>query len=431
MQVTLTYTDAATGRTRGVNVAANRFTIGRSPDNDLPLNDSNLSRRHAVIEISGDSIHISDCGSQNGTTVNAHPVTTATALRDGDRIMLGGVYELSVSLRSDFAAADVYAFDEAASSPPSSPAPAIPAQTTNASPSSMRPPVIAAAAIAAILVVAGGLLALTMFGGAEDRAIGSETRGDGNAARIVVGSTGASPAAPARRDAPDEATSARAAGVASSATSSQPATTGADSTEQIGRAARRAMSRISNDNSPYISEAGIKEVAEQVGKYRGSSALAARLNQMARGCGELTALAQGSNLKPSLVTFAALAQAEIESGDPLAVARRMMPKLLTLRATFGTETANSSLLLVAAYPYPFNPPIGSQTRTPHPLASKLMQFGGKRSTVDVSVARSVWFLREQDGIMPEAYNLVVRLLAIGIIAQDPQRYGVDAAPLLC
>jgi hypothetical protein len=131
----------------------------------------------------------------------------------------------------------------------------------------------------------------------------------------------------------------------------------------------------------------------------------------------------------SVLMYAALAQAE--SGDPVAAARQMTPKLLTLRATFGTETANSSLLLVAAYPYPFNPTLGSQERTPHPLASKLMQLGGKQSVVDTSVARSVWFLREKGGITPEAYELVVRTLAIGVVAQSPRQYGVEAEPLLC
>ena len=109
----------------------------------------------------------------------------------------------------------------------------------------------------------------------------------------------------------------------------------------------------------------------------------------------------------------------------------MAPRLLTLRATFGTETANSTLLLVAAYPYPFNPPIGSQTRTPHPLASKLVEFGGRQSTVDTSEARSVWFLREKNGITAEAYDLVIRLLAIGIISQNPRQYGIEADPPIC
>ena len=109
----------------------------------------------------------------------------------------------------------------------------------------------------------------------------------------------------------------------------------------------------------------------------------------------------------------------------------MSPKLLTLRATFGTETANSSLLLVAAYPYPFNPSIGSQERTPHPLASKLMEVGGRRSVVETSVARSVWFLREKNAVTPEAYDLVVRLLAVGVIAQNPRQYGAEDDPSYC
>jgi len=33
--------------------------------------------------------------------------------------------------------------------------------------------------------------------------------------------------------------------------------------------------------------------------------------------------------------------------------------------------------------------------------------------------------------MPEAYELVVRFLAIGVIAQDPHAYGVDAEALFC
>ncbi|MGH9900617.1 MAG: hypothetical protein ACRD68_02135, partial [Pyrinomonadaceae bacterium] len=203
------------------------------------------------------------------------------------------------------------------------------------------------------------------------------------------------------------------------------------SPDQIRRAVNRVMGRISTDNAPYISEAGIRDVAERVKAYRGSSALRDKIRAMERSCGEITAQAQGINLKPPLVMYAAIAASEKGGGDPVAVARQMAPKLLTLRATFGTETANSTLLLVAAYPYPFDPPIGSQTRTPHPLASKLVAEGGHKSRVDTSVARSVWFLREKGSLMPEAYDLVIRTLAVGVIAQNPNQYGVNTDPLLC
>jgi hypothetical protein len=151
---------------------------------------------------------------------------------------------------------------------------------------------------------------------------------------------------------------------------------------------------------------------------------------MQSNCSELAAVAQANSLKPSLLAYAAIANTG-DSGDPLQEARRMAPKLLTLRATFGSDTANSALLLIAAYPYPFNPAIGSQARTAHPLASKLVELGGRRSMEDTAVARSVWYLKEKNGIMPEAYELVVRSLAVGVIAQDPQRYGVNVDPLFC
>ena len=71
--------------------------------------------------------------------------------------------------------------------------------------------------------------------------------------------------------------------------------------------------------------------------------------------------------------YAALAESESGShGDPVVVARQMMPKLLALRATFGTETANSSLLLVAAYPYPFNPV--SEAKTERRTRSRLSSW---------------------------------------------------------
>jgi hypothetical protein len=195
-------------------------------------------------------------------------------------------------------------------------------------------------------------------------------------------------------------------------------------------AVRRVMARISNDDSPYISDEGARDVARKVKEYGGSSALAGRMRALGRGCAELTALARANNLRPSLLAYAALAESEA-GGDPVEAARRMAPKLLTLRATFGTETANSALLLVAAYPYPFDPVEGERKHRSHPLAARLVKLGGEHPEVAASIARSVWFLRERGGVSQEAYELVVRLLAVGVIAQRPADYGLDAPPVLC
>jgi hypothetical protein len=67
---------------------ADPFTIGRSRDCDLVIDDPNISRRHAELRADGDSWRIADLGSTNGVKVNRRHVDEAL-LRSGDRITLG------------------------------------------------------------------------------------------------------------------------------------------------------------------------------------------------------------------------------------------------------------------------------------------------------------------------------------------------------
>ncbi|MYR08265.1 ATP-binding cassette domain-containing protein [Gordonia sp. SID5947] len=62
-------------------------TIGRSPDNDLVVDDMLASRRHARIT-TGTEIRIEDLGSINGTHVNGHRVDRSV-LHDGDAVTVG------------------------------------------------------------------------------------------------------------------------------------------------------------------------------------------------------------------------------------------------------------------------------------------------------------------------------------------------------
>ena len=54
-----------------------RLVIGRGSDCDLVLDEAEMSRRHAVIENSGDGIYLRDLGSANGTFVNGVQVRDA------------------------------------------------------------------------------------------------------------------------------------------------------------------------------------------------------------------------------------------------------------------------------------------------------------------------------------------------------------------
>ena len=62
-----------------------RLVIGRGSECDLILDESEMSRRHAVIENSGDGIFLRDLGSANGTFVNGVQVRDAV-LHPDDQI---------------------------------------------------------------------------------------------------------------------------------------------------------------------------------------------------------------------------------------------------------------------------------------------------------------------------------------------------------
>jgi pSer/pThr/pTyr-binding forkhead associated (FHA) protein/tetratricopeptide (TPR) repeat protein len=71
-----------------VEVAKDRFLIGRSPDCDVVIPDQLISRNHAAIENRDDGWYIVDQNSGNGTFLNEERVTESP-LFDGDLIQVG------------------------------------------------------------------------------------------------------------------------------------------------------------------------------------------------------------------------------------------------------------------------------------------------------------------------------------------------------
>jgi pSer/pThr/pTyr-binding forkhead associated (FHA) protein len=64
------------------------FTLGRDPKSDILLNDTQVSRDHAVIRETGGAFILEDKASRNGTFVNDQKVGTIK-LSDGDEIRIG------------------------------------------------------------------------------------------------------------------------------------------------------------------------------------------------------------------------------------------------------------------------------------------------------------------------------------------------------
>jgi len=67
--------------------------VGRGPDNDLQIIEQSISRKHARLLVSGDCLFIEDLGSQNGTLLNGHPISSdyQVEVKEGDFISMGGV----------------------------------------------------------------------------------------------------------------------------------------------------------------------------------------------------------------------------------------------------------------------------------------------------------------------------------------------------
>ena len=68
------------------------ITIGRMSDCAVALNDTNVSRRHAVGRPSARGYVVADLGSTNGTKVNGTRVQGEQVLADGDIVSVGSTH---------------------------------------------------------------------------------------------------------------------------------------------------------------------------------------------------------------------------------------------------------------------------------------------------------------------------------------------------
>jgi len=76
---------------RAFSIGERPLVIGRSPDVDVVINDSNVSRRHAEVWRTPEGVAVRDLESTNGTFVNGHRVT-AVSLSPRDDVTVGGLH---------------------------------------------------------------------------------------------------------------------------------------------------------------------------------------------------------------------------------------------------------------------------------------------------------------------------------------------------
>lgn len=103
------------------------MNIGRSADNEIVINDAEVSRRHARIlqrtGPTGSQFLLEDLGSTNGSFVNNLRCNTLTPLSDGDVIELGDSIQLVFLVRDEIGESIDESDFDTADLPPLPPAP--------------------------------------------------------------------------------------------------------------------------------------------------------------------------------------------------------------------------------------------------------------------------------------------------------------------
>ncbi len=74
---------------KGFPITGQALTFGRDPDNDITLDDSEVSRHHARLLQQEEQIILEDLGSTNGTLVNGNPIVGQHLLQPADIISIG------------------------------------------------------------------------------------------------------------------------------------------------------------------------------------------------------------------------------------------------------------------------------------------------------------------------------------------------------
>lgn len=83
-----------------LELSTGTFSIGRSAECQLSLDDPLVSRKHAQLTVRDNEVLVEDAGSRNGVLVNGVKIEGQRALADGDRITIGA-QEMTITAIAD------------------------------------------------------------------------------------------------------------------------------------------------------------------------------------------------------------------------------------------------------------------------------------------------------------------------------------------
>lgn len=420
------------GSPKRVLVEGDKFTVGRTPDNDLSIPLVNLSRRHAQIERFGDIFILSDVGSSNGTTLDEAEVKDPIALENGSKLNLGGGVEVEVEVISDDAGADSSGGESGGGAAKEN---AENKENSSASAASVSAAQSASSASGGSSIPFGFFILAPLLGFFILGIIGiiiyaSSGKSDSNIAKkegnfIYTSQTSNAKDEYTPTPTPISSSSPFSNGTAITTPSSEPIEVQAtpkvsSDADKIERASVSFLRRIAeNDTKAFLTGKQIAVVNTKVGQFKSSSALAENLKNAKRNSSQIEELARSKNLRPQFVATAALAALGNQQGDVTKTAQGMLETLSNLRASLGNELADDNLLIIAAY----DQGAAGQNLVMRDTVAGLVN---KFPNVSSRTVRTIWFLKDNGKLSDSQFEFALKFLAIGIIAQNPKDFNVQS-----
>ncbi|MGH9818567.1 MAG: FHA domain-containing protein, partial [Pyrinomonadaceae bacterium] len=350
------------GEDQRVLVEGEIFTVGRHSSNDLVIPNSKLSREHIKINRFAGVLVVSECGSSNGTTINGQDLKDPVILKNSDEINLGGGVDMLIEIVSD----DPNAAPPGANGGGSdndageneAPGTAAAGTTGGASPdggSGIPTSVFYIAPIfgVIILVFLGGIIYLASSGDAakppkDDEFVYSTNKDNSDPDPDRPAKKHDDP--PSNQDGTDNPPPANSGPPINADPSSSPAAvnlTDSAKCEQDGGAFLRQIAQ--NEPKAFLTGAQAQLINAKIKQISTSSAIVDNINSARKSSSQIKAIAAQKNLKPQLLAAAALTALGTTRGDVLQKAQSMADNLDKLGTQIGSELANDSLLMIAAY----------------------------------------------------------------------------------
>lgn len=412
------------GEDQRVLVEGKNFIIGRHSENDLSISNAKLSRQHVKIESFAEVFIVSDCGSSNGTLLNGADLSEPIALENGDKLNLGGGLEIEVELISDKPKAkksnneDDSEKESSGSSGfsggTSSQSASVSASNGSAIPTSVF--IIAPILGIVVLLCGGGLLFI----------LGGNDGGNRNV-EITYQTPYETPEITKESPSP-KASSTVGNGTTISPspeeTNTQPTPEVSSDIKKIEQNSASFLRRIAlNDPNAFLKTSEIEFINSKLSQFKGSSNLAENLKAVKSNASQFESLAQTKGLKAQFLAVAALTEIGNNRGNPLEVAKTMLPILGDLRISLANNLADDNLMMIAAY----NQGKAGKFKD---LRNILEALAKKNPGVSPREIRTIWFLKKQGKISDAEYEYALRFLVIGTITQNPKDFNVNAEAII-